>query len=251
MERSEIKRHVLEGVSSGKIRSLNGIEAYFRGLMDHREIRVSIKMIIECVSELMSLGLIIPYHNESNYWKEWLGVSERGQEYINNVNSPYDPDGYLKRIRSKTSSIDPIVFAYLSESVAAFNRHLYFASAVTLGAASERLILLLVDSANSFIQRASSGSAIRTEDSIFTSYRNFRKKIDPHKKLFPGQLRESYETILDTLFNLIRMTRNDAGHPKKASLDEALVRVGLEAFGQYLNTVNELTVFLNQANPRP
>lgn len=249
MERSEIKRHILEGLASDKIRSVNSIENYFRGFMEQNEVRANIKAIIECLSDLISLGLVIPFYNESNYWKEWLGLSERGQEYINNINSPYDPDGYLNRIRSKASNIDPIVFAYLSESVSAFNQHLYFASAVTLGAASEKLILLLVEAANCFIQRASAGSLVRTDDSIFTIYRNFRKKIDFHKNKFPAELKESYETTLDTLFNLIRVTRNDAGHPKKATLDEALVKAGLEAFGHYLKMINDLISFLNPANP--
>lgn len=247
MERSEIKRHILEGLSGGKIQGWNGVENYFRGFMDQNEVRSHIKKIVECVTELISLGLVIPYRDHSNYWKDWLGLSERGEHFLRQENSPYDPDGYLARINSQVSNADPIVFAYLSESVCAFDRHLYFASAVTLGAASERLILVLVDSANHFLKTG--GSIIDSADhSIFRIYRDFRKKIDPHKNKIPYELRESYETTLDTLFNLIRVTRNDAGHPKKATLDKALVKAELEAFGHYLKTVDDLAIFFNQAS---
>jgi hypothetical protein len=73
--------------------------------------------------------------------------------------------------------------------------------------------------------------------------------MDPHKNKLPEELRESYETTLDTLFNLIRVTRNDAGHPKKAALDSALVKAELEAFGHYLKTVTDLKAFFDQAGP--
>ncbi len=74
---------------------------------------------------------------------QWL-ITKRGLEWANGVDPlPEDYDGYMKQFAATT---DPVVCQYISEALNTFIRGTYFASAVMIGAASEKAIYLLADS---------------------------------------------------------------------------------------------------------
>jgi len=71
-------------------------------------------------------------------------VTQRGQDWANNVDPlPEDYNGYMKQFGATT---DDVVREYISEALHTFIHGTYFASAVMIGAASEKAIYLLADS---------------------------------------------------------------------------------------------------------
>jgi hypothetical protein len=63
-------------------------------------------------------------------------ITKRGQEWANSVESlPEDYNGYMKQFGAST---DVVVREYISEALQTFMHGTYFASAVMLGAASEK-----------------------------------------------------------------------------------------------------------------
>jgi hypothetical protein len=73
-------------------------------------------------------------------------LTERGIEVLKHgVASPYDPDGYLKRLDSESPGLDPIIRTYVVESLDTFRIGSLLSSTITLGCASERAILNLID----------------------------------------------------------------------------------------------------------
>jgi hypothetical protein len=73
-----------------------------------------------------------------------ITITQRGQDWANSVEPlPEDYNGYMKQFGATT---DVVVRQYISEALNTFIRGTYFASAVMIGAASEKAIYLLADS---------------------------------------------------------------------------------------------------------
>ena len=53
---------------------------------------------------------------------------------------PENAGAYLEFLRSRVSPLDPVIEQYVLEAVTAFERQAHFASAVMLGAASEKAL---------------------------------------------------------------------------------------------------------------
>jgi len=58
----------------------------------------------------------------------------------------YDPEGYLEYLNTTIPDLDPVLKQYLAEGLNCFRRGLYFASAVMIGAAAEKEVLILLKS---------------------------------------------------------------------------------------------------------
>jgi hypothetical protein len=68
-------------------------------------------------------------------------ITARGQEWANSVEPlPEDYNGYMNQFGAST---DPVVRQYISEALNIYICGAYFASAVMMGAASEKSIYLL------------------------------------------------------------------------------------------------------------
>ncbi len=90
--------------------------------------------------------LFIGDFGDTNSGTPWYTITEFGKECIRNSNIlPFDPDGYIGKIRQQIPNIDPIVLDYLHEAVACYGRQLLLSSTITLGTASEKCIILLID----------------------------------------------------------------------------------------------------------
>lgn len=60
------------------------------------------------------------------------------------------------------------------------------------------------------------------------------------KRSLPRELSENVELQLDAVFNLIRITRNDAGHPTGTKTDRGLAYSNLRIFVPYLKKIYDL-----------
>ena len=75
-----------------------------------------------------------------------IRITELGREWaLNSDSSPEDQHGYLAALKLQVSTLDKVIEQYTEEAVAAFSRQMYFTAAVMIGAASEKLIYLLMD----------------------------------------------------------------------------------------------------------
>ena len=80
--------------------------------------------------------LIFPHFYATPYGEQVLKTTDY---------QPYDPDGYLAKIKTEISGLDEVIVRYLEECLACFKRNLLFAAAVMLGCAAEKAVLLLVE----------------------------------------------------------------------------------------------------------
>jgi hypothetical protein len=154
---------------------------------------------------------------------------------------PRDPDGFLRRLHRQTPDIDPGALVYLDEALQAFNARCYLSSSVMLGVAAEQvftgLARAVVDAVGS--RSVKLGDALdNVRSSQNARFAELRKVLEPLRPNLPSGLADPL--TLDAVADLLRVTRNDAGHPTSVQIDEDTARTHLAVAGGYLGKMTEL-----------
>jgi len=118
-----------------------------------------------------------------------------------------------------------------------------------LGGASEQAILLLIENYGNAIGNPNSRQTfeanVQKASSIFRKYDIFEKHFSAHKGLMPQSLTENVDTLLRGIFDLIRNSRNDAGHPASGTpTSRDIVYSHLRLFTPYYKRISELIAWL-------
>ncbi len=154
--------------------------------------------------------------------------------------SPFDPEGYLSKIKKEIPAVDDVIITYLTESLKTFRIGCYLASTVTLGCASEKALLLLVEAcANSL--PSPSDDAFRKK----TDGRQIKSQFEEFHKMLIGKIRgklpKDVDDLLDVqlagIFDIIRNQRNAAGHPTGSVIQQSDAHGNLYAFPIFLQKI--------------
>jgi hypothetical protein len=154
---------------------------------------------------------------------------------------PGDPDGYLDRIRREIPDLDDLVELYLTEALQSFDGRCYLATSVMLGVAAERVFLVM---AGTYAASSMAGAPAMARElakprsNYFTLWTEFRKRIEPVRQELPNGLDDAL--TLDAIADLIRLTRNEVGHPTGRKIDEDTARVHLTIAPVYLRKMQQL-----------
>jgi hypothetical protein len=147
----------------------------------------------------------------------WYHITDHGKRLLQTREySPYDPDGYLRRLRSEIPNVEETIVRYVEESLKCLRMDCLLAAAVTIGCASEKAMLLLIEQFGKAISDLMKRKKYEKETSFWTissKYKTFRKNLDNVAKTLPQDLRDALEPQLHGTFDLIRRIRNEAGHP--------------------------------------
>jgi hypothetical protein len=170
-------------------------------------------------------------------------ITPRGQEWAKGVDPlPEDYNGYMKQFPVTT---DKVVREYMSEALHTFIGGTYFASAVMIGAASEKCIYLLADTLVPTLKDAARQAVL--QEKIDARRLEILLKgveqivIDGHKaKIIPFDVMGGTTRHLLSLFDHIRLQRNDAIHPMNFNVSADSVRLALMAFPRAFERVDAL-----------
>jgi hypothetical protein len=223
---------------------------YFGGIesKDHREVELAIANLAH---EFYREGIIFSGCADSQSTSTWGWPFFRFTEYGRAVASqsecdPHDRDGYLAQLRREIPAIDEVILEYIAESATCLKQNCILASAVMLGAATEKAMLLLIEAFGAAID----GDAKRSEFENATRPWMIAKKYDAlwtrlkplveGKTYFPRALGEDLHSLLDGIFNLIRRTRNDAGHPSGGDVPRDVAHANLLLFRSHCRRVYDL-----------
>jgi len=157
--------------------------------------------------------------------------------------SPYNPDGYLARLRTEIPNIDETIIRYVAESVKCLRVDCLLAAAVTLGCGSEKAMLLLIERFGQAITNVAQRQQYERDTEtwiISRKYSEFRKRLDKVASDLPRDLRDPLKQRLDGTFDLIRQIRNDAGHPTGAPITVEILRASHIVFPEYCKYVYSL-----------
>jgi len=175
-----------------------------------------------------------------------FNVTQRGRAWFQGKEPlPEDAEQYMKFLRERVPVLDPIIEQYVIEALTAFEREAYFASAVMLGAASEKELYLLAEAIFSALKDPKKQSKLRgllDRRKLMELFETVRDTIHQGvtAKLIPYADSEGSTTHLMSLYEAIRVQRNDAVHPMNAIVSEDSVRLLLQSFPYALSKSEEL-----------
>jgi hypothetical protein len=226
--------------------SINQVQAQYgtQVLTDHEK-----TLIMEVVWSLIIQGILIPGLNDSNQGWPFLRLTEYGRRCIQEDRIlPHDPDGFLRDFLRDVPNADPTIVEYLTESLQCYIHGLHRSAAVMLGGASEQAVLLLIESYTNSIADLSSRrtfqSKIEKAQSIFRKYELFDRHFAGVKQRMPAALTENVDSQLRGVFDLIRSSRNDAGHPAiGSSVSRDAVYSHLRLFPPYCRRIYDLVTW--------
>jgi hypothetical protein len=177
-------------------------------------------------------------------------VTQRGEKWFNGVEPfPEEAAGYMNFLRQLIPTIDSIIEQYMIEALTAFERSAYFAAAVMLGAASEKALYLLAESMLDAFRdtgkrrRLQSTLERRKLSELCELVRDSIQNASSTKVL-PYTHFEGSTAHLMSLFEAIRVQRNDAVHPMNATVSGDSVRLLIQSFPYALNKSEELRRWL-------
>jgi hypothetical protein len=164
----------------------------------------------------------------------------------NEIN-PDNSGEYLARLTAMVPNASSTVLSYAREAIASYSGRCYLASAVMLGVASEAAFLEMASTFANWLPQEQSQRfhrLIETQRSNYIAkFAEFRKRVEPHKSELPAELSDGMALTLDSVLDLLRIYRNDAGHPtgKQISRDDAFI--SLQMFARYLQKLYALKAF--------
>jgi hypothetical protein len=271
MERGQIRSWIYERLRQGKSGSLelqlSDLALYVRGkavtagILESRpfegnySIPPSIADLVrETAWELSFQGIIVPGVGIGAGTGEpvfpFFQISEWGKHCLDSGEYlPYDAGQFVDRLAKKIAGIDPVILLYIKQSLGSFRCGAYLSSAVMVGVAAERVLLLLrsaVEASLGSKERQEAFSSDTKGRTIKRVYEETWKKLDPNIEAISGALgKEDITAELSGIFDLIRKTRNDAGHPtgRPVERDEAFAL--LQLFPTYCGTAYDVIGWLN------
>ncbi len=183
-----------------------------------------------------------------------FNITQRGRTWLGGGEPlPEDAERYMTFLRAHIPTLDPVIDQYVVEALAAFGKEALFASAVMLGAASEKEVYLLADSVLTALKDAKRQAKLKgllDRRKLLDLFEMVRDTIDGAAagRVIPYAVTEGAATHLMSLFEAARVQRNDAVHPMNAQVSEESVRHSLQSLPYVLAKSEEIRAWL-VANP--
>lgn len=198
--------------------------------------------ILEIFWDLFRQGVITLGQNDNNPQWPWFRLSRFGESEA--ARQPYrfhDTASYIAMIVRVIPDLLPATKMYLEEAVAAFYSGCYLAATIMLGVAAEAEFLRLIEVANANTSIGKAFDQARKERFIRAKIESFRKGLAPHLKSLSQPATEDLDINLNAIQSIIRIARNEAGHPSGANppLREQ-VYVNLQIYVHYAGQIARL-----------
>ena len=199
--------------------------------------------------------LLVPGANTRQANLPFFQITEWGRKCLEQGEYlPYDAAQYISRLKTQVPSIEQSILLYLKESLGSFRAGVYLASAVMTGVACERVLLLLRDTVETALptqQRKLKFATSTKKKPIKQVSDEIWKRLDPvHDQLANNIAKEDLRAELSGIFDLIRKTRNEAGHPTGREISREEAHNLLLLFPQYCHAVY-CTMDWLRSNPLP
>jgi len=227
------------------------------------------RAIVEAWTNFFLDGWIGPDPGQSSgeLIRGWLRLTSYGKSQLKAIGEDYypvflDPAVTIRSLQSTIPNIDDIALKYFEESLWAIRKHLFLSAIVTMGCASERSILLLTEAIMDYYDDPKLREEFYKNDKIKPKFdlikrilgqRAFKKELT---KIFESDVPRSndlkrlfidLDNILDQMFQIYRINRNDAGHPSGIEFDQDITRAEAAMFRKYCKIIYGLISYLNEA----
>lgn len=207
--------------------------------------------IVEVIWDLIAERILTPGIDQSNVNFPFVSLTSFGEHVLSQSAPHYhDPDGYIELLKSMAPNLDPVIEQYIFEGLICFRRQLFFASAVMLGAAAEKAILLLLKAIAKSIsdpQKKKETEGLLENTRLPAIYNKIMEVLTPLTKtdIIPYSIHQGCNAHLMSLFEMIRVQRNDAVHPVAGAANRDKVFLSLQTLPVALKLVYQLVGWLD------
>jgi hypothetical protein len=155
---------------------------------------------------------------------------------------PFEIDRFPETIRERVPECDPVIIAFIAEAIRCLRGEALLGAAFMIGAASEKAVNLLIQSyadaitdagkRDKFLGRVNNRMISVRWDEFIRSYKSCASRPTE------GVLAHDLETIIGTVFQFSRITRNEVGHPQLVpDLDRGVLLANLGHFVAYIERI--------------
>jgi hypothetical protein len=197
--------------------------------------------------DLFRQGFITLGLNDSNSGWPWFRLSHFGQRALL-TQSPYrfhDTSSFLNLVKGQIPDVSQEALTYLEEAVAALYADCLLASCVMLGVAAEAELLRLLDVAAGSATHGANFAAIQKLSFIRPKITKFQAALQPLTPSLPKEAIEDLDTNLNMIQSVLRVARNESGHPTGAAPQREQVYVFLQLFIPFARQLMRLRTALS------
>ncbi len=171
----------------------------------------------EIMWQLLIQGVISVGLNAHNLNLPFFHITDYGHDVLNQERFiPHDPTGYLIEIKSLSGSILSVTaITYIEEALHCFNAGCHIAAVLLLGVAAESVFLNLCAVIQTTLIDGTGKKNLDSKVQVKTKHRWIIQKYQGLDGKIRGELPESLDTTLISLYELIRRQRNELGHPQE------------------------------------
>ena len=198
--------------------------------------------------DLFRQGFITLGLNDNNPMWPWFRLSHFGEQSLK-TQSPYrfhDTNSFITLVRKEVPDISPEAVVYLGEAVSTFYAGCSLACCVMLGVAAEAEFLRLVEVAANSPSHGPKFAQVAQRNLIRQKIVKFQDCLKPLIPALPKDAVEDLDTNFLMIQSVLRIARNDAGHPTGATPQREQVYVYLQLFVPFVRQLMRLRQALAQ-----
>jgi hypothetical protein len=192
--------------------------------------------------DLFRQGVITLGVDDQNREFPFFRVSRYGERILQNQSTYFvhDVSSYEKRIKKEVPEIDDLTLLYLKESLQAFRSDLILSSTVMLGVATEHVFMTLLETIEQHPEASGTYRNVFTQRGILRKFNKFRNILDQNQSELDSEVKEDLDTHLSGILSVIRVFRNESGHPTGKIVEREQCYVLLNLFIPYCSKVYQL-----------
>jgi len=199
-------------------------------------------LCLEVFWNLFREGIITLGWNNANREYPFFKVSHFGKALLENqqVYFFHDVSSYETLVRQQVPAIDPTTLLYLKEAMQAFRSGCILSATVMLGVAAEHTFETLLDVVEANPTHAATYATALNQKNALTKLTKFWAILTPNLASMPYPIREDIHIQFPGIQNLIRIFRNESGHPTGKIIDREQCYVLLNMYIPYAKKVYQL-----------
>jgi hypothetical protein len=198
--------------------------------------------LLEIFWDLFRQGVITLGLNSANPGWPWFRLSRFGQTIKQQGQTRFhDTASYVSMIKAYDPELSDEALLYLEEAAASFYAECLLSASVMLGVAAEAEFLRLIGIAEKSASHGVIFAAVGKEKFIRQKIRKFQAAISTIVKSLPSECTEELDTNLSMIQAVLRVARNDAGHPSGSPAPpREQVYVNMQLFGPFARQLASL-----------
>jgi hypothetical protein len=211
----------------------------------------------EAVWNLVRSGLVfISFDGQNSFSNLPLYLTKLGREVAKETGlDPQNANEYMQQLDARVPALSDAVRLYTIEALGGFRSGSYLAAVVMLGVASEGAFLEMAEVFATWLPTNEAAPLVRVLGSPRSSYNErfteFRKRVESHQKELPDEFADNMGVTLIAVADLLRVSRNEAGHPTGKSISRGDALTFLRIFPEYIAKMYALKGFCGSPRSLP